>query len=315
MTDRPHKQRATIEEIVTAYRATGSVWKAGKRLGLAGQSVHERLRAIDYPLGGRQWSSDEEQELAALLTASVTLGEAARRLGRTFNAVACKASELELRVKHSPAPKLPRGAGYDKASVRRHVTALEAFAGSFTQYARAHGLPVETLAQACQRHFPDWWINYVASRSDLPSKSCEYCERVYIPSNGKQQFCTRKCAADARNDRDYFGGRRRETLGLAEGVCQLCGREQHKGLSSHHAIGKEHDPDNASLIALCAGCHKLVEMAAARKFVNDEAAWETLIQLAWLRHHGGRMPEDHDTLHVTLDIQTYKDAEAMTVRS
>jgi hypothetical protein len=42
------------EEIVSAYLRTGSVWKAGKLLGMAGQSVHERLRAIGHPLSNRR---------------------------------------------------------------------------------------------------------------------------------------------------------------------------------------------------------------------------------------------------------------------
>jgi len=57
---------------------------------------------------------------------------------------------------------------------------------------------------------------------------------------------------------EYFGGNRLNTIGLISKTCQLCMRKVEKGLSSHHIIGKEKDPENQYLIALCSGCHKLV---------------------------------------------------------
>src|SRR6266571_198333 len=59
-------QRATDEQIVAAYRITGSVWKAAKRLGLAGQSVHERLRRLGYPMAHQEWSEEELKEAISL---------------------------------------------------------------------------------------------------------------------------------------------------------------------------------------------------------------------------------------------------------
>jgi molybdenum-dependent DNA-binding transcriptional regulator ModE len=38
----------TVEELIEAYKETGSVWKAGKKLGIPGQSVHSRLSALGY---------------------------------------------------------------------------------------------------------------------------------------------------------------------------------------------------------------------------------------------------------------------------
>lgn len=302
-------ERVTNERIVAAYEATGSVWKTGRMLGISGQSAHERLRAIGHRLYSTPWTTDEVAEMASLLEAGVPLGEVARRLGRPFAGAACKASRLGLRAKRVREVKVPRGAGYDKQSMKRHLDALDNFDGPATRYARANGLAIEMFVQAAQRHFPDQWDAYVRSHSALPSKTCVYCDCDFIPANARQTYCTRKCASDARADRNYFGGRRRETVGLAEGVCQLCGRHGHKGLSSHHVLGKENDPDNEVLVALCQGCHKLVTLAASRKFIGDEAAWESFISLVWLRRYGAEMPPDHDVLHVTVDIETYLDTE------
>ena len=289
MDGRSAHAKATNEEIVTAYRETGSVWRAAKRLGMAGQSVHERLRALDYPLASRNWTADERAELATLVANGVPLSEIAHRLGRPYAGVAGKASELGIRSNHQRTRKIPRGAGYDKAAVEKHLRSLERSGVKVTRYARAEGLSVELLAKAIERHFPERWTAYKLEHADIPNKACVYCEVEFIPGNAKQAYCTRACASAARSDRSYFGGNRRATVGLAEGVCQLCGRTDAKGLSSHHVLGKENDPLNLELIALCPGCHQIVSHLGGRAFVDDPRAWEALIALAWTRRHGHEM--------------------------
>jgi 5-methylcytosine-specific restriction endonuclease McrA len=293
--------RVPTPEIVQAYQETGSVWEAGKRVGLAGQTVHERLKSIGYPLRGRKWTAEEAAELRELAMAGVPLGEVARRLGRPYGTCATKASEARISFRRPRERKVPRGAGFDKASMTKHMRALEAYAGSVTQYARANGLHVDPFVKACQRHFPERWGAYVAERSDIPSRACEYCEGEFVPASGKQRFCGRRCGDDARRDAQYFGGKRKEAVGLAEGVCQLCGARKERGLSVHHVLGKENDPDNEALIALCAGCHQLVGHLGGRKFVTDPAALEALISLAWLRREGSKQPAGH-ALNVYVEL-------------
>lgn len=302
------RRRTPTEDIVAAYRETGSVWRAAKKLGLAGQTVHERLVATGHRLNGADWSDDELAELQNLIESGVTLGEAARRLGRTYAGAACKASRMGFKVdRRQRVVKIPRGAGFDKRSMKKHMDALEGYDGSVTQYARSQGLGIESFAQAAQRHFPERWVAYVAAHSELPHRVCIYCEGEFIPSNKRQVYCNRKCAADSRRDASYFGGRRRHAIGMATATCQLCGKVGERGLSAHHVFGKENDPNDEVLIALCQGCHQLVTHLGARNFVTDEPALESLISLAWLRKHGGKLPADHDTIHVTVQVETYAD--------
>lgn len=296
-TDRP-----MIEEIVAVYEETGSVWKTGECLGIAGQTVYKRLRAIDHPFRSRTWDDGEIHQLREMLEAGSSLGEVAEKLGRPYSGVALKASRLGIRTNQSRRRKLPRGAGFDKASTTRHLKTLAKSPLSLTKYARSKGINVDTLVMAFERHAPEDWEAYLATASDIPRKACPYCERSFIPNSGKQIYCTRKCGADARRDEGYFGGKRRDTIGLAEGTCQLCGRDGVKGLSSHHVFGKENDPDNEALVALCRGCHQLVGRLGARKFVGEESVWEALIGLSWMRHHGGKLPDGIDGLHVMVDI-------------
>lgn len=296
------KPRVPTEDIVTAYRETGSVWRAGKKVGLAGQTVHDRLRALGYRMPGRRWSADEDLEMLALVDQGFACGQIAHQLGRSFNAVASRLSKTGIKLKRNRPVNLPRGAGYDKASTLKHVKALEASGQPVTQYARAHGMRVENLVRAIQQYDPEAWVAYAKRVGGPETKTCTYCEAEFYPASGKQQFCTRQCASHSRVDASYFEGRRRNTIGLAEGVCQLCGRHQRKGLSSHHVFGRENDLE--TLVALCPGCHKLVTLLGSRTFVLDTEKWETLIQLAVMRKMGERLADlDGKDLYTYVEIE------------
>lgn len=280
--------RFTIEQIINAYKETGSVWGAGKLLGMAGQTVYERLKAIDYPMANRQWTKKELDELVKLKEAELTIAQIASRLGRPYAGVALKISRLGL-ANHSGnrgSKKIPRGKGYDKENLKRYMADLDFLDEPITTYARKNGLSVETLVNAIERSFPEWWLDYRRAHSDLPEKECPNCKNQFIPFSNKQLYCSRKCGNDYRTDQSYFGGKRNTTIGLAERTCQLCGRKDIKGLSSHHVIGKENDPDNEYLIALCPGCHQIVTILGGRTFNGQPEVWESLIQLVMMRKKG-----------------------------
>lgn len=306
------RKRVTNEEIIEAYKATGSVWRAGKVLGLAGQSVHERLVALQYPLASRKWSDDEVAEMLSLLENNVTVGEIASRLGRTFAAVTSRLNEMGVknyRARRSPA--VPRGAGYDKVSIDKHLRSIEASKVMPTRYCRARGLSIETFATAAQRHFPDRWQELFKS-NPMPQKTCPGCDVAFFPANGKQVYCTRLCASRERSNRSYFGGRRMEAIGMREGVCQMCAKVDHRRLTPHHVIGKENDQDNEYMVALCSGCHQLVTLLAARKFACDEMALQTLVTLGVLRRMGKDAPGKEIYVEVSID---YYDADAESAES
>lgn len=283
----PARMKATNEQIIAAYRETGSVWRTAERLGMGGQSVHERLVSLKYPIAGRKWDADEIAQLK-LLVDHLPLSAIAHRLGRPYAGVAGKVSELGIgsNFGNKGAKKIPRGVGYDKASLKRYSREIDEARLTVHAYARAHKLGVEALCRAFETRLPEWWATYRAAHADLPQKTCEYCHETFIPSNVRQRYCSRKCGSDRRADLNYFGGQRRNTIGLAEGMCQLCGRTGVEGLSSHHVIGKENDPENDYLIALCRGCHQIVTIISGRAFVDRPDVWEALIALCLMRSKG-----------------------------
>lgn len=275
------------QDIINAYLETGSVWKAGKKLGLAGQTVHERLKAMGHKLPGSEWTEAEIEELKNLAS-QMTIAQIANRLGRPYNGVALKISRLGLgeRFGNKQKKKLPRTGEYTKAKVSEYIAEIDEKKVKVTQFAKMHGLSIETLVKSFQRFEPEWYERYCGANAVKPKTKCPYCETEFWPLNTKQIYCNRKCANEARVDNSYFGGRRRETIGLLEGICQLCNQHTPKGLSSHHMLGKENDPDNQHLIALCSGCHHIVTIVAGRRFAATPEAWEVLIQLVLIRKNG-----------------------------
>jgi hypothetical protein len=281
------RSRFTTEEIIKAYMECGSVWKAAKSLGLSGQTVHERLRAVGYKLANSQWTDEEVTELKEL-AGQVPISVIASRLGRPYAGVAKKIQTLGIGSGTGSfrQRKPKRTEKYFKHNLKTYIDEIDKSGSKVTTYAKANGLDVEKLAASFQAYYPDWWLAYSEAHAVKDKTTCPYCETEFWPLGHKQIYCTRKCGNDSRVDNGYFGGKRRETIGLAEKTCQLCGRKDVKGLSSHHMIGKENDPENEYLVALCPGCHNLVTLLGGRNFTATPEIWEGLIQLVLIRKNG-----------------------------
>jgi hypothetical protein len=306
------KSRWSNEELIEAYKSTGSVWQAAKKLGLAGQTVHERLQSIGYQLATRHWTPEEEAELEAL-AGEMTITQIASRLGRPYNGIAMKISRLGLGVRYgNNQPKKPKRLTlYSKQNLLKYIKEIDEQNTKLTKYSKSNGLEVEQLTQSLQAHHAEWWQEYAQTHAVKPLTNCPYCEQDFWPQSGKQIYCSRKCGSDARTDHSYFGGKRRSTIGLAERVCQLCARKDVKGLSSHHMIGKENDPNNEMLIALCPGCHNLVTLLGGRAFLGTTEVWEGLIQLALIRKHGANKDFIGVSVSVDIDYLTAEDVEGL----
>lgn len=294
----------SIETIIDAYKVTGSVWRAAKLVGLCGQSVWERLRAVGYDLQSQKWTADEVKELIDL-AGTCSLGEIASRLGRPYAGVALKLSRMGVagRTPFNRKKNIPRGAGLNKENVHKLIKAIDTSPLSLRQFCRNQGLDVDLFVTAVQHYNMVFWSAYSKRHSNLGEKECSYCRVVYYPLTKKQETCSRRCQGLKRRDAQYFGGKRRNTIGLAEGICQLCRKYKPKALSSHHVLGKEHDPENNFLIAICPGCHQLVGLLSVRSFLSNSQGWEDLISLCLLRKSSEEAPKDAVAVHACVEIE------------
>lgn len=291
------------EEVVAAYRELGSIWKAAKRLGLCGQSVHERLRRLGYPMAHQKWSRDELEEAQRLAIQGEPLAQIAARVGRTYHAVALKLSRTGVGSRRATwrwKPKRTRP--LSRSTVHTFAELLDQEGWSVRRLARREGLAITALVDALQVYEPAAWRQYVTDHSPLPPRVCPGCDTQFVPLTGKQRFCTVRCRASHRRNLAYFGGRRLEAVGLHDGICQLCGEKSTKWLSAHHVLGRENDPDNAALIALCRGCHDLVTNLSARRWVERPDVVADLIALSLARR--GWLGA-----FVTIDIENWTEQE------
>src|SRR5438309_6040224 len=277
-------RRVSDEEIATAYIETGSIWKAGKRLGVAGQSVHERLRRLGITMAHQKWTRDEIKEARSLAAQGEPMGQIAARLGRTYYAVALKLSRLSVPSRHTGWRWKPRRTAIlTKATVTRFAKELEGGGLSIRRLARREGVAITPLVDALQMYTPRAWGAYVERFSIERPTTCSGCGSSFLPLTKRQVFCTVRCREAHRRNLAYFGGRRQEAVGLREGICQLCQLRVEKWLSSHHVLGKDSDPENNALIALCRGCHDIVTRLAAKPWAERSETLADLIGLVLAR--------------------------------
>jgi hypothetical protein len=285
----PQPKRRTNEEIIAAYKETGNVWKAARLLGLCGQSVWERLKVIGYPMPCRNWEKRELEELRLLLE-TCTLSEAAMRLGRTYAAVASMASLKGFTTGYGNRHKCK-----NRAPVMNHeevLSAIDSLRGgsiAVTPLSRMIGVDVEMLVKYIQKIDMEFWKIY-SQQHGTGKAICVDCGEEFYGMNKKQKTCSRKCREEHRANASYFGGKRGNTAGLKEGICQLCGKKKDK-LSSHHVLGKENDQDSDFLAALCNSCHQVVGILGAKDFVENDEGWENLITFVMARRMRQNRPE------------------------
>lgn len=253
---------------------------------------------------GKEWSADELKVLTKFIP-TMTIAQIANKLNRPYSDVAIQVSRLGLNERAAKQPKkIPRNGDYTKEKVLGYLKDIVAKDIKVTKFAKENNLGVETLIAAIQKFDSGWYESYCEKNAVKPKTKCPYCEQDFYPLSHNQTYCDKRCGDQARIDKSYFGGKRRETIGLIEGICQLCGARNPKGLSSHHMLGKENDPDNEHLIALCQGCHQIVTIIATRKFVDVEESWEVLIQLALTRRNGDNPSFRGVQTLVELDVVT-----------
>lgn len=87
------------DDILSAYQETGSVWKAGEKLGIVGQTVHARLSKMGKNVGHNVFTPEHDAELIlsyTLYASSGRLAELAKKMGRTKQFLCRQAKRLGL---------------------------------------------------------------------------------------------------------------------------------------------------------------------------------------------------------------------------
>lgn len=152
--------KATDRELVAAYKRTKSVHKAGKLLGMYGQTVHDRLRKLGVCFRNHRWTPREEQILLEQYTRyrdAGTLSDLAKKLGRTRQLLCRKARQLGLT--HVQGPKLWNRVWKGLPQLEA-IKIFERFKRSplgVGQFCTKYGYDDLGFSRCMQSHFPDEW--------------------------------------------------------------------------------------------------------------------------------------------------------------
>src|SRR3990172_6546034 len=185
-----------------------------------------------------------------------------------------------------PIPKPKKGAGLTKPrieSLRKRLTTKKT---TLKKAAKEFGVPYILLTDALRYNYGvDWWEVCSLAESSVSERQCAGCGRTFCPPTKNSAVCSAKCGSRKKRDDEYFGGKRMTAVGLREGICQICW-EPKKRLAAHHVLGKENDPENKYLMAVCNGCHSLITDLSIRKFLDNPGQVEFF--LTWCLIRRGR---------------------------
>lgn len=189
--------RATNEQILAAYNELGSVKEVGKRLGMCGQSVHERLVKLGAANHINVFTDEDRERLKRdypVYGAIGRLGQLAKEMGRTLPFLSRQARELGLT---DPKRPHPWGAIWKYMTPTTAEVIWEDFKSSrlgMNQYCEAKGFDDGGFARTMRDFFGDEWDHVIELKAPKSSmyrlgRALEYRSRDDLRKRG--YFVTR----------------------------------------------------------------------------------------------------------------------------
>lgn len=155
------QMKATDAELIESYKSTNSVWETGKRFGMCGQSVHERLVKLGVKLegNGKPWTIEDDKRLAEEYELYRYFGQVSRlgeSMGHNVYFLSRKAKELGLTsLAHKKAPKSTFRKLSDDA-IKLVWDDYRASSFKMSEYCRRHGFDPEAFANTMRSLFTDY---------------------------------------------------------------------------------------------------------------------------------------------------------------
>lgn len=118
ITSHSNVKRVSDEQVIEAYRAVGSVWKAADVLGICGQNIHRRLARLGVSTKMNRFSAEDDARLVREYEAHADRGELnklASDMERTKYFIARQARRLGLTKRNRSRP-------YTSESLSQRVT-------------------------------------------------------------------------------------------------------------------------------------------------------------------------------------------------
>jgi 5-methylcytosine-specific restriction endonuclease McrA len=284
-----------IDEVTRAYREkNNNLWETGKIFFVAGGEIRRTLISAGVEIKPSEWSKDELTFIhRAVAMESMIASQIAEEIGRNPAVVMAKCNDLY----DQPVPtivklkKVPYGQGYTKRNAAIRIKELADKPGlCVLHYCKALDLDPRALVQSFKAYYPERLPSIASNLENVIFTTCPYCgvEFANRKHNGAN-FCSNTCNRKSKIDAKYFGGKRRETLGVRTKTCQNCG-QKHDALQVDHIIRKGNDSENEHMIALCPGCHRIKSVLAIHKsLTTNRTALQALIAMALAEMDGGKL--------------------------
>lgn len=160
----------TDAELIEAYWATLSVWKAGKMLGIPGQSAHRRLKKLRVLMQGngrrftRADASQLERDYVRYRDAG-NLATLAEEMGRTKHFIARHARRLGLTDKNRKKPYACVWKGIGKEAAREHFERFRSSPLNLNDYCLENKIDDLGFSRTMQEHFPDEYDAIIESKT------------------------------------------------------------------------------------------------------------------------------------------------------
>ncbi len=244
-------RKATDEQLTEAYNELGSVWRVGKRLGMCGQSVHERLVKMGINKHINVFTPEEDARLLrdySRYSEEERLAELASELGRAKTTIVKRAQQLGLtnRGRGRRHLKLGKWKYMGEEEARPLFDRFCASGLGPKQFCEDRGLDDLSFYYTMKRLFPD---EYAAAIRQCWKRTGERYSgsRNHRWRGGLTRRQSHAGWAKAVKERDGF-------------TCQYCGSQER--LCAHHVISwKYHVELRTSVengITLCRPCHHAI---------------------------------------------------------
>lgn len=192
----PHKQKATDEQILKAYKKTKSIVAVGSMFGMRPSSAHERLKKLGVVFRNPRWTVADDEILRRDYVAhreKGTLSELAANMSRTRQFICRRAKAIGLTDSTAPRAYLRVWKGMDEAEALKHFRKFQKSSYGLGAYCKRFGYDDLGFSRIMKEHFADQWEAVIEAKQPLQTmyrlgRSVEYAVRDELREWGYFSF-------------------------------------------------------------------------------------------------------------------------------
>lgn len=186
------KKKVTDDQVLEAYERTGSVWKAGKELGVCGQAVHERLKKLGKNNHVNVFTEEDKNILMDRYVAyrdAGKLDDLAKSMGRTKQFICRQAKELGLTDKNAKRAYASTWKYADSETLVLILRDIVASGKTITEYCESKGYSSVVLWKAFLEKTPAEYeavaeLTKCGSKMYVKGRNFEYAVKNKLQDKG-----------------------------------------------------------------------------------------------------------------------------------